>query len=97
MTKRRCKAIQNEIADSNEKLAHKARIAEMERKLAEESSSQGLRFRSISSVHYFTEDSEGMDKTETAENGVNYIKVLSVQSKSENAEKTPKEGKSFGE
>ena len=55
-------AIQREIADLHETLARKARIAEIEREIAEASSSQGTIFRSISPVNSFTEDSGWKDK-----------------------------------
>ena len=86
-------AIQMEIADLHEQLARKARIAEKEREIAEESSSQGTSFPSVSSVESFTEDSRWTDKTETAENGTKSNIAVSAHSKLENAVKLAHEGK----
>ena len=86
-------AIQLEIADLHEQLARKARIAEMEREIAEVSSSQGTSFPSVSSVDSFTEDSRCMAETETVEDGAKSNIALSVHSKSENAVKLVHEGK----
>ena len=86
-------AIQMEIADLHEQLAHKARIAEKEREIAEVSSNQGTSFPSVSSVDSFTEDSRCMDETETVEDGAKSNIALSVYSKSENAVKLVHEGK----
>ena len=65
-------AKEKEIADLHEQLARKARIAGKGREIAEASSSQGTRFRSISPVISFTEDSGWMNKTKTVENGARY-------------------------
>ena len=53
----KCEAIQREIGDLHAELARKARIAEIEREIAEMSSSQETSVRSISSVESFTEES----------------------------------------
>ena len=73
-------ATQREIADLHADLFRKAGTAEIERKLAEASSSQGTSFRSIPPVDSFTEDSGWMDKSETAENGAKSIIALSKHS-----------------
>ena len=88
-------AIQREIAGVHEELARKARIAEIEREIAEASSSQGTSFRSISPIESFTEDSGCMDKTGTAENVAKFNFALSEHSTPENAVKLVHEGKFF--
>ena len=87
------KAIQMEIADLQEQLARKARIAEKEREIEEASSRQGTSFPSVSSVDSFTEDSRCMAETETVEDGAKSNIALSVHLKSENAVKLVHEGK----
>ena len=70
---------QNEIADLQNKLAHKAKIAKKEIERAKVSSSGGSIFRSISPVgtpdDNLTKVSGRMDKTEEAENVTSSIKV----------------------
>ena len=75
-------AEQNEIADLQEKLARKAKIAEKEIERAKISSSCGSSFRSISPVGTPDDNllnvSDWMDKTEEAENVAAAINVPSV-------------------
>ena len=73
-------AIQREIADLHEVLARKASIVDIEREMAEVSSSQVTSFRDISPVNGFTEDSGWMNKSETTENGANSKIAVSVHS-----------------
>ena len=72
LEKLRRNAEQNEIADLQEKLARKAKIAEKEIERTKVSSSCGSSFRSISPVgtpdDNLTKVSDWMDKTEEAEN-----------------------------
>ena len=79
LEKLRREAKQNEIADMQEELARKARIAEKEIERAKVSSSCGSSFRSISPVgtpdDNLTKVSDGMDKTEEAENVASLINV----------------------
>ena len=73
---------QKEIADLQEELARKARIAEKEIERAKVSSSCGSSFRSISPVgtpdDNLTKVSDWMDKAEEAENVASLINVPSV-------------------
>ena len=82
LEKLRRNAEQNEIADLQEKLARKAKIAEKEIELAKVLSSCGSSFRSISPVETpddnLTKVSDWMDKTEEAENVASTINVPSV-------------------
>ena len=82
LEKLRRNAEQNEIADLQEKLARKAKIAEKEIEKAKVSSSCGSSFRSISSVgtpdDNLSKVSDWMDQTEEAENVASTIKVPSV-------------------
>ena len=75
-------AEQNEIADLQEKLARKAKIAEKEIERTKVSSSCGSSLRSISPVETpddnLTKVSDWMDKTEEAENVASTINVPSV-------------------
>ena len=77
----------------HEKLARKARIAEIEREMSEASISQGTSFLSIAAVDSFTEAKVCMDKSETVENGHKSIIPVSVHSTPENAVKLVHEGK----
>ena len=79
--------------DLHEEFAREARTAEIERTMAEASSSQGTRFRSILSVDSFTENSGWMDKTETAENRAKSNNAVSVHLTPDNAVKLVHEGK----
>ena len=82
LEKLRRDAEQNEIADLQEKLDRKAKIAEKEIEKAKVSSSCGSSFRSISPVgtpdDNLTKVSDWMDKTEEAENVASTINVPSV-------------------
>ena len=82
LEKLRRNAEQNEIADLQEKLARKAKIAEKEIEMAKVPSSCGSSFRSISPVDTpddnLTKVSDWMDKTEEAENVASPINVPSV-------------------
>ena len=79
LEKLRRNAEQNEIADLQEKLARKAKIAEKEIERTKVSSSCGSSFRSISPVgtpdDNLTKVSDWMDKTEEAENVASPNKV----------------------
>ena len=79
LEKLRRNAEQNEIADLQEKLARKAKIAEKEIERTKVSSSCGSSFRSISPVgtpdDNLTKVSGWMDKTEEAENVASSINV----------------------
>ena len=75
------------MSDLHEVLARKARIAYIEREMAEASSSQGR----ISPVDSFTEYSGWMDRSETTENGTKSNIAVSVHSTSENAVKLVQE------
>ena len=77
----------------HEELVHKARIAEIVREMAEASSRQGTSFQSVSSVDSFTEDSGGMKKTDTAENGLKFIIAPSEHSSPQNVVKLVHEGR----
>ena len=82
LEKLRRNAEQNEIADLQEKLARKAKIAEKEIERAKVSSSCGSSFRSISPVRTpddnLSKVSDWMDKTEEVENVAAAINVPSV-------------------
>ena len=82
LEKLRRNAEQNEIADLQEKLARKAKIAEKEIEMAKVPSSCGSSFRSISPVETpddnLTKVSDWMDKTEEAENVASTTNVPSV-------------------
>ena len=82
LEKLRRNAEQNEIADLQEKLARKAKIAEKEIEMAKVLSSCGSSFRSISPVETpddnLTKVSDWMDKTEEAENVASTTNVPSV-------------------
>ena len=82
LEKLRRNAEQNEIADLQEKLARKAKIAEKEIEKAKVPSGCGSSFRSISPVESpddnLTKVSDWMDKTEEAENVASPINVPSV-------------------
>ena len=82
LEKLRRNAEQNEIADLQEKLARKAKIAEKEIEMAKVPSGCGSSFRSISPVETpddnLTKVSDWMDKTEEAENVASPINVPSV-------------------
>ena len=82
LEKLRRNAEQNEIADLQEKLARKAKIAEKEIEKAKVPSGCGSSFRSISPVETpddnLTKVSDWMDKTEEAENVASPINVPSV-------------------
>ena len=82
LEKLRRDAEQNEIADLQENLARKAKIAEKEIERAKVSSSCGSSFRSMSPVwtpdDNLTKVSDWMDKTEGAENVASLINVSSV-------------------
>ena len=82
LEKLRRNAEQNEIADLQEKLARKAKIAEKEIEMAKVPSSCGSSFRSISPVETpddnLTQVSDWMDKTEEAENVASTTNVPSV-------------------
>ena len=81
LEKLRGNAEQNEIADLQEKLARKAKIAEKEIERAKVSSNCGSSFRSISPVETPDDDltkvSDWMDKTEETENVASLINVPS--------------------
>ena len=57
LAKLKREAIQRERADLHEELVRKDRIADIEREIAEASSSQWTNFRSVSSVGSFPDDS----------------------------------------
>ena len=82
LEKLRRNAEQNEIADLQEKLARKAKIAEKEIEMAKVPSSCGSSFRSISPVETpddnLTKVSDWMDKTEEAKNVASTTNVPSV-------------------
>ena len=82
LEKLRRNAKQNEIADLQEKLARKAKIAEKEIERTKVSSSCGSSFRSISPVgtpdDNLSKVSDWMDKTEEAENVASTTNVPSV-------------------
>ena len=82
LEKLRLNAEQNEIADLQEKLARKAKIAEKEIERAKVWSSCGSSFRSISPVgtpdDNLSKVSDWIDKTEEAENVASTINVPSV-------------------
>ena len=82
LEKLRRNAEQNEIANLQEKLARKAKIAEKEIEMAKVPSSCGSSFRSISPVETpddnLTKVSDWMDKTEEAENVASTTNVPSV-------------------
>ena len=82
LEKLRRNAKQNEIADLQEKLARKAKIAEKEIEMAKVPSSCGSSFRSISPVETpddnLTKVSDWMDKTEEVENVASTTNVPSV-------------------
>ena len=82
LEKLRRNAEQNEIADLQEKLARKAKIAEKEIERAKVSSNYGSSFRSISPVETPDDDltkvSDWMDKTEETENVASLINVPSA-------------------
>ena len=82
LEKLRRNAEQNEIADLQEKLARKAKIAEKEIEMAKVPSSGWSSFRSISPVETpddnLTKVSDWMDKTEEAENVASTTNVPSV-------------------
>ena len=82
LEKLRRNAEQIEIADLQEKLARKAKIAEKEIEMAKVPSSCGSSFRSISPVETpddnLTKVSDWMDKTEEAENVASTTNVPSV-------------------
>ena len=82
LEKLRRNAEQNEIADLQEKLARKAKIAEKEIERAKVSGSCGSSFRSISPVGTPDDNrskvSDWMDKTEEAENVASTINVPTV-------------------
>ena len=82
LEKLRRNAEQNEIADLQEKLARKAKVAGKEIKRTKVSSSCGSSLRSISPVETpddnLTKVSDWMDKTEEAENVASTINVPSV-------------------
>ena len=82
LEKLRRNAEQNEIADLQEKVARKAKIAEKEIERAKVSSSCGSSIRSISPVgtpdDNLSKVSDWMDKTEEAENVASTINVPSV-------------------
>ena len=82
LEKLRRDAEQNEIADLQEKFAHKAKIAEKEIERAKLSSSCGYSFRSISPVgtpdDNLTKVSDWMEMTEEAENMASPINEASV-------------------
>ena len=77
-------------------MVRKAKLAKKEIEMAIVSKSCGSSFRSISPVGIpdddLTKDSEWMDKTETAQNGVESISALSGQPKPKKSEKSQNEG-----